>query len=330
MQGPEGRGRDVTVGGDASPYLVPDRCLARPKIETRPLIRHALLLLVLVSACRTETAPPGRPLQDDLGRSVDVPARITRIVSLAPSVTELVYAAGAGSKLVAVTDADDFPPEVAGLERVQALPVNREAVVVLRPQLVLASEQVNDPRDAEALAGLGIPTWFVVVDSLGDVTRAIRALGALLGTESVANRTADSLDALHAELAAAPEPDARPDVLLLVGDRSLFSFGGRSYAHDLVHLAGGRSVTSGLTTKAPVLSDEFVLDAAPDVIVGAFGTEYDPARLLEFHPTWTSVPAIRNRAVHSIDPDLILRPGPRLFSGVLAIRDALRASSPSP
>lgn len=313
----------------ASPYLAPIRRLTRPKIETRTLIRHALLLLVLVSACRTETAPPGRPVQDDLGRTVAVPARITRIVSLAPSVTELIYAAGAGSKLVAVTDADDYPPEVAGLERIQALPVNREAVVVLRPQLVLASEQVNDPRDADALATLGIPTWFVVVDSLGDVTRAIRDLGALLGTEPAANRTADSLDALHAALLATPEPPSRPGVLLLVGDRSLFSFGGQSYAHDLVRLAGGRSVTADLTTKAPVLSDEFVLDAAPDVIVGAFGTEYDPGRLLGLHPTWTSVPAVRNHAVHSIDPDLILRPGPRLFSGVLAIREALRASTPS-
>jgi iron complex transport system substrate-binding protein len=249
---------------------------------------------------------------------LSVPEPVRRVVTLAPSVTELAFAAGAGERVVGVTDADDYPSRVADLPRFQALPLDFEAVVSLAPELAIASDEVNDPRDAERLESLGIPTYTVHVGSLSDVSRVVRDLGRLMATSSAAERAADSLDARLARLGA-DSSSGRPAVLVLVGDETLFAFGRGSYVHEMVALAGGRSITSDFEMRAPVLSEEYVIDAAPDLIIGAWGTDYDTSRLMELHPGWTEVPALRNGRVHSMDPDIILRPGPRLVEGTEAL-----------
>ena len=105
----------------------------------------------------------------------------------------------------------------------------------------------------------------------------------------------------------------------LGGAGVLFAFGDESYVHDLIARAGGRSATANIGTEAPVLSDEFVLKAQPDVIIGTYGLDYDIRRLLTLHPTWDVVPAVQHNRVYTIDPDLILRPGPRLVDGTEAL-----------
>lgn len=278
--------------------------------------------LLLAAGCGPPPSGGGRTLVDDLGRSVVLPDTVFRVVSLAPSVTELAVAAGAGLRLVAVTDADTYPPAVLALPTVQALPLDFEAVVALRPDLVLASDQVNDPRDAERLRALDIPTWFSAVDSFEGLFQAIERLGTVFGTEAEAGETVDSL---RRQLSLLPPPpaDGGPGVLVLIGDETLFAFGRGSYVHEIVARAGGRSLTAGFETRAPVLSEEFVLDAAPDVIVGAFGPDYDPSRLRALHPAWSTVPAIRDGRIFSLHPDLLLRPGPRLVEAARVLTDLL-------
>lgn len=265
-------------------------------------------------------------ITDDLGRSIPQIDRAERVVSLAPGATELAFAAGMGSQLVAVTTADNYPPAVQGLERISALPLNHEAIVALEPDLILASDQINDPREAEALAEVGIPTYFVSVGSLPDVSRVVRALGVLFGDEVAAGQYADSLEATLQALDTSRRGDAdRPSVIFLIGDDTLFSFGPESYVHDMILVAGGRSLTAEMSTEAPVLSEEFVLAAQPEVLLTAF--DPDPARLVELHPGWEAIPAIRDGRVFRIEPDLVLRDGPRLIAGTLAMRRALTAGS---
>lgn len=292
------------------------------------LIRLALLLLpLLVLGCASDSGAPHAEgaFVDDLGRTVVLPAAIDRVVPLAPSLTEVVYAAGAGARLVGVTTADDFPPATDTLPRFSALPLNYEAIAALRPDLVLATDQVNSPRDAALLAELGIPTVFLRFDALDDVRRSILTVGELLGTDAAAARTADTLWS-RLDPAPLPPPTERPRVLVLVGDETLYSFGAGSYVHEMVRRAGGVSVTAALDEEAPVLSDEFVLQAQPDVIVGAFGPDYDPQRLLDLHPTWSLVPAVADGRVYGLDPDLVLRPGPRLVDGTRQMARWLSAS----
>ena len=287
----------------------------------------AVLHLVLATACTAPAPEPEPPVIDALGRPVAVPDSITRLLTLAPNLTELVYAADAGHLLVAASTADDYPPAVDSLPRFSALPLDFEAITALDPDLVLATDHVNNPADTETFDALDIPVYFFSYDDLDGMLASLRRVGALLGTSEAAEEKAARLQARLDALEERTEPlKERPLTLLLIGDDTLFAFGDESYAHDLIALAGGRSATAETGTDAPVLSDEFVLKAQPDVIVGTFGADYDPARLLSLHPTWDVVPAIRNGRVYSIDPDLILRPGPRLVDGAEALARLLHPS----
>lgn len=275
-----------------------------------------ILLILLAQGCGSNPDAPAQPLAatDDLGRTVHLPQTVERIVSLAPNLTEIVFAAGAGHKVVGVTTVDNHPPAVQRLPRFGALPLDIEAIVALEPDLILANDDINNPRDAETFDAIGLPTFFFSFEGLDDVPRSIRAAGHLLGTASHAEAAADSLEAAYAALRALTEGVAtRPNTLFLIGDETLYAFGSESYMHTLIELAGGRSTTGTLDTVRPVLSDEFVLTEKPDVIFGAFGAAYEPARLLAHHPTWDIVPAVQNGQIYSLDPDLVLRATPRLL-----------------
>lgn len=251
---------------------------------------------------------------------------VERVVSLAPNLTELVYAAGGGEKLVAVTTADDYPPAVDTLDRISALPVDFEAVAAKTPDLVLATDQVNPPGDTDTFAALDLSVYFFSFTSLTDVFDGLRTMGTLLGTEEVATDRAQQLERQVAALRARTDSltnDERPRVLVLIGDDTLYSFGAGSYVHTLVEAAGGRSITASIDTEAPTLSEEYVLSEKPDVIIGTWGADYDPQQLLELHPSWDIVPAIRNDRVYSLPSSLLLRPGPRLVKGARAMASRL-------
>lgn len=285
----------------------------------RPVGLLLFALLLSVGGCGdSSSGPSGRRVTDDLDRSVTIDRPVTRVVSLAPNLTEIVHAAGAGSSLVAITSSGDHPPSVDTLPHVSALPVDFEAVAAQEPDLVLATDQINAPGDTDTFEALEVPIYFFSFDSLDDILDGIRTTGQLLGTEAAAADSAAALEqeveTLRTQTESIP-PDQRPRVLVLVGDDTLYSFGRGSYVHTLVELAGGRSITADIDTQAPTLSEEYVLQQKPDVIVGLWGPEYDPAQLLDLHPTWDVVPAVQNDRVYGLSTDLIARPAPRVVEG---------------
>ncbi len=312
-----------------APNIRPARSFRRLTAGT---FRLALLAL-LAAGCSRAEAPqePGATFTDDLGRTVrlDIPAQ--RVVTLAPSLTEIVFAAGAGHRLVGVGQPDDYPPEVDALPRVAVFPPDFEAITALRPDLVLGTDQVNSPRAAETFDALGFPVAFFTFTRLADVVEAVRTVGGLLGTEARAAAAADVLERrIDALRTRTDTTAARPSVLFLIGDDVLYSFGSESYMHELIALAGGRSVMADVAAVAPVLNDEFVLTARPDVIVGPWGEGYDPARLLGHHPTWDVVPAVRDGRIYGIDPDIVLRPGPRLVDAAYRLAALLECEPRRP
>lgn len=292
-----------------------------PSLPPMPDRLLGLLLtgLLLAGGCgHSSSDTASRTVADDLGRTVALDQSVERVVSLAPNLTEIVHAAGAGSKLVAITTSGDYPPSVDTLPHVSALPVDFEAVAAQEPDLVLATDQINAPKDTETFASLEIPIYFFSFDTLDDIVESIRTTGRLLGTEADAQDSAAVLqrgiDSLRARTGSIPE-DQRPRVLVLVGDDTLYSFGEGSYVHTLVELAGGRSITTDIENQAPTLSDEYVLTEKPDVIVGLWGSDYDSSRLLDLHPTWDVVPALQNDRVYSFPTALLARPAPRVLEG---------------
>jgi iron complex transport system substrate-binding protein len=280
-------------------------------------------LIILFGGCAAAERERSAIYLDDLGREVAVPAAVSRTLTLAPNMTELLAAAGGLHTLVAASAADDYPPEVNRLPRFSVLPVDFEAVVSLDPDVVFATDQVNSPRDTGTFESLSIPIMFYSFDTLDDIPRVIEEMGHILGTGQVAREAAATFRRRVEDVRTAVADLERPRVLFLVSDRTLYSFGQGSYVQEMIEAAGGVSVTDHFTQPAPVLSEEFVLRAAPDVIIGAFGDLYDPSRLLAMHPTWDVVPAVIHGRVYSVDPSVAYRPGPRVAEFVERIAHLL-------
>ncbi len=277
-------------------------------------MRLAVLALALVAGCRV--APPG-DVRDDLGRAVVLAGSPETVLPLAPNLTEMIAVAAGPDRLAGVARSDDFPPEVRALPRFQSLPLDAEAVVALDPDLALGSADVNTADAADGLGALGIPTYLFDFDEVADVPRALRTLDTLLASTGGAP-AARAFERRVADVERAVAPYERLRVLLLVGasEGALYAFGRDSYASELVRLAGGQNVTDVYEGKAAQPSEEAVLELAPQVVVVAAGPDYGVQDLVESHPSLADLPAVQQGRVYGIDPDLVLRAGPRLADGL--------------
>lgn len=272
-----------------------------------------LLVLAVFAAgavrCRPEPAP--RSVVDGLGRDVAVPATITRIVTLAPNVTELVAAAGAGDRIVGTDDSSDHPPSMRSLPKVGALQPSIEKIVSLDPDLVVATTAGNPPSLESALRSVGIPLYVVRADRLADVAASLGGLADLFGTDAsaVIGQIERSLGALDRNRAR------RPRVLLLLWPAPLYVAGRQTYLDDLLQATGADNAVT--VAGWPGYSLEAIVAHPPDIILyPENAVARDAVMLLPTQAeAWKRVPAFLTGAIHPIPDDLLLRPGPRLVEG---------------
>lgn len=255
---------------------------------------------------------------DAAGRTMTLRIPVCGVLSLAPNLTEIVYAIGGADHLLAASQADTFPPEVRELPAFSSFPPDHERIVELNPDLILATADINSPHDADALAHVGIPTYFFSFGDIASIPAAMRQMGALLGTDG--GPAARAFEATVDDVRASTEGLYKPRTLLLIGDDVLYAFGRESYASEAIRAAGGNNLTDAFEGRAAVVSDEFVLDVQPEVIIILTDeAAFTANQTLETHPTWSIVPAVRNGRVHAIHPDLLSRPGPRLAVGLTQV-----------
>lgn len=289
----------------------------------QPLTTYLLCTLLALSliACGTKDTEGNDSLEytDALGRIVEIESFPERLVSLAPSVTETIFAAGASDLLVAVSAVDNYPAEVDSLPKITVYPVvDYEQLLAIHPDVVFASTDVQGPDIADRLSSLGIAIFYLDGSSLDGIFNNVRLVGKIAGRQEKADTQADLLSASVRQMTSLANAAARPPrVLVLVGDRELYSFGQGSYINEMVRAAGGLSISEDVAMQAPVLSDEFVLTEQPEIIILAQGEDYDANKLLQHHPSWSVLPAARDGRIYSLDADLLLRPGPRVVDGIL-------------
>ena len=307
-----------------------------PHINIPSSILLTVAVLVGIAGCAPSEEQATEPYEvsvvDGLGRTVSLESTPERVVSIAPGATHVVRAAGGLSRLVAVTTADYEEEDLAHLPRVSALPLDLEAIVAFNPDLILASDQVNDPAHAEMFEALSIPIVYLGSDSWSDVHDSILDTGRLLDTDERAQHSADSLESLRRELIALTnEIEERPTGIFLVSHITSYSFGQGSYVLDLMSWAGVEPLTSAFESPAPILDDEWVLLNNPDVILGTFGESGSNTALLDNHPTWGSLDAIRSDRLIDVPHPFILTPGPEnvraAWNMAMAIHPALFDSS---
>lgn len=263
-----------------------------------------------------------RRITDFRGNTLRLRRQPQRIVSLTPGTTEVLFAVGAGKQVVGVTSYCDYPPEAKRLPKIGDVRTNVEAVVALRPDLVVA-DGVPNRRFIPQLERLKLPLLVVAPKTWLDVARMIRLIGRATGHDQAAESLAKRFE--HAERTARPRsvnPHA-PGVLftLNVEPLPMWVAGRDLFVNDMIRLAGGRNVAEDGGVNYYTLSTETLLTKDPDVIITTVPA--DKLSPLRKHPVLRQLKAVRNGAIYSVDSNLFVRPTPRLLKGLEVLQRIL-------
>lgn len=310
------------------------------RIVVRALIAALAVLMVSLplAGClgtRGETGKPvregagaaGFPLTivDDAGRTVRLDRAPQRILSLAPSNTEILYAIGLGDKIVGADSFSDFPEAAKGLEKVGGvLDPNYEKMVALKPDLALIISGAD--KIVAKLDELKIPVFVVAPRTVEEAIDSIVTVGTVAGARSEAEKVAAGLRArLNAvrERTAAVPADRRPRVFYEVWNDPLMTAGPGTVINDLIVLAGGRNVAGDTGQEYPQYSLEVLLEKNPEVIITTFPDSYEQLRQGK-RAGWENVAAIKGGRVALLDQNIVSRPGPRLVDALEQFEKVLR------
>ena len=278
-----------------------------------------------------QASPTGFPfsITDDLGREVTIDELPQRLVSLAPSLTEVLFAVGAGPQVVGVTEYCDYPPEALSKDKIggfSAKTISVEKIVSLKPDLVLAAGAIHQPI-IDALVAIDIPVVAIDPSDIDAVYESLQLAGRLTGHGEDAARLAGEMkrriDAVVLAARAIP-PEERLRVYWQIWDEPLMTAGPSTFAGQMVELAGGINIFAELTGSYPTISAEEVVKRDPDVIMGpdTHGDKLQPEAFRQ-RPGWSEIKAVRDGRIHLIEGNIVSRTGPRLADALEAVAVAL-------
>lgn len=274
----------------------------------------ASLALAVLLACGAP-GPSTRPL-DDAGDPLPPVATRARIISLSPATTELLFALGAGDRLVGRTRWDAYPPAALAVPDLgDGIRPSVETVMAARPDLVVLYATGDNRDAAAAFRAADIAVISLRMDLIEHFERAARVLGEAVGATDQAQVVIDSVRATLDRVRAATAGRDRPTVFLHTWENPLLAIGGGSYLTQLVEIAGGRNIFDDLPEPSPQVSFEEILRRNPDVVLGGPTT----LATLRDTPRWTRLPAVRDGRLLQMDTTLVGRPGVRLGEAAVSI-----------
>ena len=249
------------------------------------------------------------------GTRVRLAAPAKRIVSLAPHITELVFAAGAGERMVGNVEYGDFPPAAAKLAKVGGYSrLDLEAIVALKPDLVLGWQSGNLPAAVARMRALGFTVHLSQSNRIEDIAGELEQIGKLAGTEAAAGAAATAFRQRYARLAARYSQRPPVDVFYQIWKQPLMTVNGQQIISDAIRLCGGRNVFAALPILAPTVTVEAVIAANPEVIVASGMGESRPEWLDDWR-RWTTLAAVARDKLYFVPPELIQRHTPRILDG---------------
>jgi iron complex transport system substrate-binding protein len=259
-----------------------------------------------------------RPVTDQVSRTLVVPENPTRVIALAPSITEIIYELGEEKRLVGVTQYSTYPPAAATLPRVGSyVRLDIEKIVALKPDLCLATKDGNPKYIVDKIVSLGIPVYVINPRNLQQIMDTITRLGSLLHAEqAAAGLVSDMAKRIGRVQAQVKKGDHRPRVFFQIDAEPLFSAGTDTFIHELIELAGGINTTAG-DVSYPRYSWEDIIVLQPDIVLissmaGGLGPEY----LVNSWKKWSLLSAVKNNRIFVVDAELFDRPTPRLVDGL--------------
>ncbi len=254
-------------------------------------------------------------LTDDSGRSVTLMQPAQRIISLTPHLTELLFAAGAGGRIVGTVEFSNYPAAAERIVRIgDSAQLDLERIVALKPDLIVVWKNGNAQRQLDKLLGLGIPVFYNEPRRLADIARGIEQFGRLAGTETIALPAARALAQRTAELQRRYALRSPVTLFFQIWDKPLMTINGAHLISDVILLCGGQNVFAELKPLTPEISTEAVLSADPEAIVG-ISAEAGQSDNLERWKQWPRRRAAARGNFFLVHSDLISRNTPRVLDG---------------
>ena len=280
-------------------------------------------LITLLTALAALNASAAITVVDDDGLTVTLAKPALRVIAMAPHVTELVFAAGGGERVVAVVSYSDFPEAAKRLPQVGSnRQVDMERVVALKPDLIVVWMHGSSERQIEQIRALGIPMFHSEPKKLDDIASNLTRLGKLMGTEAQANSAAADLRSQLAALTSRYANRSPVRMFYQVWDKPLYTLNGGHIVSDAVRLCGGENIFASMKVTAPVVSVESVLQLDPEAIFSTGERSLDDGGVNIWKP-YTTMTAVRRANLFRLDGNLLNRAGPRMIAGTAALCEKL-------
>jgi len=293
--------------------------------------RYALVYWVaciLLFSC--ESQPARQPetatltVTDDLGRKVTIPRFPRRIMALAPSETEMIYAVADEKTIVGRTQNCNYPIQVKNKPVVNNYPMDYEKLVLLKPDLVFTVEGLTSAEEAARIQELHIPVYYQKFAKVEDIFRGLTDIGRLLHREDKAKTVVDSLRQALSQLQVRSEVGAEPQVLAVTWPDPIYVYGQNTIFTDkLQYIGAENAVKEILAQPYPALTREYILKLNPDVIIGGTFEKMD-ATFFKLYPELKQVKAYRNKKIFAATDDLMARPSPRVVSSIRELKKFIR------
>ena len=257
-----------------------------------------------------------RTFMDDAGRKLFLANHPKRIISLAPSITEILFSINLEDEIVGVTEFCDFPEKAKEKTKVGYAKPNIESIVALQPDLILAPKSFMRADLLRKLEQLKIPTFILEAHTVEEIMAHIKLLGRMMGKTEVANERTTSLRRQITEISGRLKGRERPSLLYVINSNPLITVGPGSFIHHLIELAGGRNAAEQATAPYPRLTMEEVLRQNPDILLFPVGRfEGIPQAEQDQWKRWNTLAAVQKNKLFQVRSDLLNRPGPRIIEG---------------
>jgi iron complex transport system substrate-binding protein len=307
---------------------LPRRLYWVSRIKLPTAARGALLALSLIAAYPAPSSA-AISIQDDLGRVVILAQHPRRILSLAPGATEMLFAAGAGDRVIATVDYSDDPPAARRVPRIgDANSIDMERLIALHADVVVVWPEGGNPAQIAQVERMGLPIYREQVDAFSEFPASLRRLGELAGTSVAADRAARDLEVHLAELHKRYGSGPTVTVLLEIWDRPIYTVGGRHLMSDALNLCGAKNVFSDLNVAAPVVDVEAVIARNPDMIIAAAPPHAAAGWLDEWRP-FGALQAVRSGRLIPYEDQRLSGLGPSALLATAALCELIDAKRPA-
>lgn len=284
-----------------------------------------LVICFFLTSCtkKSEDIPAGFTITDDIGIEVKLDKKPGVLISMAPNVTEAIYAIGGESKLAGVTTFCTYPPEAQSKTKVgDFVNPDFEVIASLKPDLVFINVENRSNPTYQALENIGIKVYVVNIDDFDGVMNMITNLGIILDREENANLLVDSLKTAKDDITKGSNGEI-PGAFIVIASNPLMTASGKTFINDILEISGFRNIYKEVNDEYPTISYEDVIGKDPEYIIMPSDTtdmQSINANLEEIRKSLSTTRAVKNNKILIVDADVMFRPGPRVLNGALLLQ----------